>query len=296
MRNKCTFLFTQWSSSYRNTPGLERISNLYKDLPTTPRPHQARQKVLEESGTAHSDDNPAAARRPSDISRHRPSASSSRSPFPLSSHRKHSSSSTPFNLAKEKDTMTNTIAQASIASTNLLNGLQLTNRETERVSQKPEVVQRFETCKHLRRQILHYIQHVESEDWIGSLVNANDELVKALTAYEITDRSIEDDSDSDAWEQLPSSSSSHVAPTTQKQLASLSLNDSPPPRPPRPNAIAMPAQPQYPTVPKEERREHSGEENDDDDPFGDANAVPTPVREPPSMTWKEAWRARITRR
>ena len=89
--------------------------------------------------------------------------------------------------------MTNSIAQASIASTNLLNGLQLVNRENERVSENAEVFRRFETCKNLRRQILHYIQHVESDEWIGSLVNANDELVRALTAYEIMDRSISDD-------------------------------------------------------------------------------------------------------
>ena len=74
--------------------------------------------------------------------------------------------------------MTNAIAQASIASTNLLNGIQLINRETERVSENAEVVRRFEVCKNLRRNILYYIQNVESDQWIGSLVNANDELVK----------------------------------------------------------------------------------------------------------------------
>ena len=41
------------------------------------------------------------------------------------------------------------------------------------------------------------IQHVESEDWLGSLLHANDELVTALMTFEQLDRSIDADSDSD---------------------------------------------------------------------------------------------------
>lgn len=114
------------------------------------------------------------------------------------------------------------------------------------MSENPEVVRRFETCKSLRRRILYYIQNVESDDWIGSLVNANDELVKALTAYEITDRSIDDDSDSDAWEAAPEASkaaanaaaaaaSSGPSVEAQQQLAGLSIaEEAPPAKPPRP--------------------------------------------------------------
>lgn len=41
------------------------------------------------------------------------------------------------------------------------------------------------------------IHHVESEQWLGSLLHANDELVHALMAFEQLDQSIEADSDSD---------------------------------------------------------------------------------------------------
>lgn len=191
--------------------------------------------------------------------------------------------------------MTNCIAKASIASTNLLNGLQLVNRETERVSQNPEIATRFETCKSLRRQILLYIQHVESDDWIGSLVNANDELVKALTAYEIMDRSIDDDSDSDEWEQLPEEArpkgqhDRHVSADTAAQLAGLSLAEgqgAAPARPPRPAPPAIPMPP-TPSFPERESERDPGESEEDDDPFGDSNAAPTPHQERPGMTWKE---------
>lgn len=187
--------------------------------------------------------------------------------------------------------MTNCIARSSIASTNLLNGLQLINRETERVSENPEVVNRFETCKTLRRQILMYIQHVESDEWIGSLVNANDELVKALTAYEIMDRSIDDDSDSDAWENADTVAPKHtrnVSSDTAAQLAGLRLAEGAPPAKPRrpaPGGLAMPAKPSFPSAPPED--EDDAGEDDADNPFGDANAAPTPAAERPGMTWRQ---------
>jgi len=186
--------------------------------------------------------------------------------------------------------MTNAIAQASIASTNLLNGLQLINREQEKVSENAEVMRRFEACKSLRRRILYYIQHVESDQWIGSLVNANDELVKALTAFEIMDRSIDDDSDSDAWESggvHASMTGGDAAHSTQQQLAGLKIQDEvAPARPPRPAppSIPMPPVPTFHKTPAPEMSDD--EEEDGDNPFGDANAVATP-NERPGMTWKE---------
>lgn len=175
-----------------------------------------------------------------------------------------------------------------MASTNLLNGLQLINRETERVSENQEVMRRFDACKALRRKILYYIQNVESDQWIGSLVNANDELVKALTAYEILDKSIDDDSDSDAWEnseKITSNAGSSPSGEAQQQLAGLSLgNEAAPPKPPRPGSIAMPPKPPVPQITTPARDE---EEEEDDDPFGDSNAAPTPYEERGGMTWRD---------
>lgn len=302
VRQKCRVLFIQWANAYKNTPGLERIANLYKELPKTQRPEAARAKVLRETERFDSDGEAAAP--PSSRSRTSSSVTpaSTHSPISLTStsstyssklsKSKKGSAGKPFNLSKEKENMTNAIAQASIASTNLLNGIQLINRETERVSENAEVVRRFEVCKNLRRNILYYIQNVESDQWIGSLVNANDELVKALTAYEITDRSIDDDSDSDAWEhsEAPPKPPHSSGPSmdTQQQLAGLKLDETPPAKPPRPSAIPMP--PQQPSFAKAAvpgRKDSEGEGEDDDDPFGDSHAEATPYQERDGMTWRE---------
>lgn len=297
VRQKCRVLFNQWSHAYKNTPGLERIANLYKELPKTSRPQAARQKVLQDTGPFESDSDYIST--PVGRSRTTSSAGTSNSVNPVTltpttssytsrlSKSKKSGSNKPFNLSREKENMTNAIAQSSIASTNLLNGLQLINRETERVSDNQEVYRRFETCKNLRRQILHYIQHVESDQWIGSLVNANDELIKALTAYEILDKSIDDDSDSDAVEDTnpaPKMASS-PAKDTQQQLQGLSLGP-PTGKPPRPSNLPLPPKPAFPKAPLRPA-ESEGDDEDDDDPFGDSHAAGTPYQERDGMTWRE---------
>jgi hypothetical protein len=62
-----------------------------------------------------------------------------------------------FNLEEEKETMKSTIAEASVASTNLLNALKLINREKERISENQNAVHHFDFCKLLRRKILRYV-------------------------------------------------------------------------------------------------------------------------------------------
>ena len=269
VQQKARTLYIQWANSYKHTPGLERIANLYKELPKSQRPQAARSKVLQDTNHFDSDDESTNITTSPARTRATSSANTSNAYSPVSltptsnqtfsssklSKTKKSKTAPSFNLSREKENMTNAIAQASIASTNLLNGLQLINRETQRVSENPEVVRRFEACKQLRRRILYYIQNVESDEWIGSLVNANDELVKALTGYEITDRSIDDDSDSDAWEHdtgAPKSPPSGPNGTTQQQLAGLKLEEAPPVKPPRPGSIGMPPKPTFVPPPQQQ--------------------------------------------
>lgn len=142
---------------------------------------QERSKVLKETenpfGEDEEEERPAPASTSTaqaGSSTAQPSSSSSRRPtVSSSSGHAHSSSRSsnkdkskksskskkhrPFNLEAEKDQMTRTIAEASIASTNLMNTLQSINREKERISENSTAVERFEKCKKLRRNILRYV-------------------------------------------------------------------------------------------------------------------------------------------
>lgn len=329
VRKKVNVLFRQWAVAYKDTPGLSNIAALHKQLPQTKRrPAQAQSKVLRETeaeaqASPFDDETPQApqsqpptpqkthSRKTSNVTPSSSSMASPSRPVTLAST-PHFSSATKsksgkkdknvkvFNLEKEKPNIMQTIASSSVASTNLLNGLQLINRETQRVSDNAEVVNRFETCKALRRQILRYIQLVEHDDWIGSLLSANDELVKALMSYEIMDKSLEDDSDSDAFERPSAdhyiaaakleSQKTGAATSTEAQLAGLKLDEAAPPKPPRPGGLAMPPTPTFAKSKQKAESESESEEeeeDDDDDPFGDSNAVKTPHIERGGMTWKQ---------
>ncbi|KAF2837463.1 hypothetical protein M501DRAFT_995391 [Patellaria atrata CBS 101060] len=311
VRQKCNVLFRQWANAYKNKPGLDRIATLYKQLPQTRRPRPAQSKVIRETeAEAAEETSPGSPRSPTTItSGHarktsKPSniyatASSSAAPVALAaaplpnssifkSSKDKKSKNKSFNLEKEKQQLLETIASASVASTNLLNGLQLINREEQRVSENQEVLTRFETCKRLRRQILRYIQLIESEQWIGSLLTANDELVKALMAFEIMDKSIDDDSDSDTEAYRGLSSSPVKDSSNEAALAGLNLNETAPIKPPRPTSIPMSSA----DISGKQRAEESESEDDiqepdPDDPFGDQNAVKTPYIERGGMTWRD---------
>ena len=198
VQNKCYVLYQQWASLYKDTPGLYRLASLYRDLP------RARAASLSKHGESadytswalsHSRNKSSTDALPSTKHNSRHSSSMTGPSSSTSRNRKF------FSLAKEEPKMLETIASASVASTNLSNALKRVNNGKQRVSENREVVKNMDICKNLRRQILEYIQLVESEQYIGSLLGANDELVKALKGYNIADRGIDDDSDSEQDDQ-----------------------------------------------------------------------------------------------
>lgn len=192
VRKKCRELFNSWSQ-YGNKPGLERIARLSKELPKRKvGVTQERSRVLKETENPfgdEEDDEPTSpksptppAAGPSSSSHSRTShsresslvdsfkrqqssvSSSSGSIFSSSDKKKKSGSSSktkgkrkPFNLEAEKEGMKSVIAESSLAATNLLNVLQTINRERERISENNLAVERFESCKLLRRKVLRFV-------------------------------------------------------------------------------------------------------------------------------------------
>lgn len=188
VKKKCSELFRSWASEYKNTPGLERIAKLYKELPKRKQVvTQERSRVIRETenpfGGEDEDEQPGSP-EPAQ-------ASSSRSPPPSFSapvtgqvnsfsyvpsskdkkkkdKDKKKSKHRKFNLEAEKDSMKTAIAEASIAATNLMNSLQSINREKERISENPVAVKHFEACKQLRRKILRYVSPMKTNTFTGA--------------------------------------------------------------------------------------------------------------------------------
>ncbi|OAX84161.1 hypothetical protein ACJ72_01465 [Emergomyces africanus] len=297
VKDKCRQLFLQWSSSFKGVSGMERIATLHKQLPQRKKPMNRQQsKVLKEtegrpeSPIGHSV-SISAGNGPSTLLSSPTSSKASKSGrssiSKIAKDRPHRGK--PFNLDKERPEILQTIASASMAGTNLLNSLKLVNRENERVSENSEVMSQFELCKDLRRQILRYIQHVESDDFLGSLIHANDELVTALMAFEVLDKSVDDDSDSESENGVREAGAPDRG--VNDGFANLNLGGSTkPPRPAKPSSL--PYSPRSSASYGKQREadsqsEGSGtdEDEDEDNPFGDRNAVHTPAVEMSGLTW-----------
>lgn len=290
VKQKCKVLFGQWATTYKDTPGMAKITALYKQLPKRKQPAtQAKAKVLREG--ANTNEPPMG---------HTVSVSAGNGPArDLSSPKQKSSkpkkdkskklsiSSRGFNLERERPEILQTLASASVASTNLLNALKLVNRETTRVSEDAECINRFEMCKKLRHQILRYIQHIESEEFLGGLIHANEELVTALMAFEVLDKSLDYDSDSDDdvlsgnWR-----SKAEMEEEMNQSFNGLSINPPKPPRPSRPTSLPVASSSQHTRQIFDSESETESEvEDDEDNPFGDRNAIKTPAVEQTGYTW-----------
>ncbi|KAJ5759468.1 hypothetical protein N7520_006624 [Penicillium odoratum] len=273
VKQKCKALFGQWAVTYKDTPGMGKVAALYRELPKRKQPAtQAKAKVLREGSNPHEQ-----------AFGHTVSVSAGNGPStPLSGPRHKSKSKDKkkekklsvslgrgFNVERERPEILQTIASASVASTNLLNALKLVNRETTRVSEDAECINRFEKCKKLRHQILRYIQHIETEEFLGGLIHANEELVEALMSFEVLDKSVDYDSDSDDdvlggnWR-----SKAELEDEMSQNFNGLSVN---PPKPPRPTALS--------TLQDLESESEESEEDDEDNPFGDRNEINSTIVE-----------------
>ncbi|KAJ2901531.1 hypothetical protein MKZ38_001716 [Zalerion maritima] len=330
VKQKCSELFRGWAGAFGKQPGMERICKLYQELPRRKQvATREKSRAVQESENPFQDDedeetphSPPSAAGPSS---QKPSApyggevpkvqsfshvrnnsssifggGSSSSSKKKDKDKKKKKDRRPFNIDEERPKIKGTIADGNIAWSNLMNTVLSTNREQMRISDNEEALRKFEECKKIRRKVLRYIHLVMDEQLLGTLLQLNDDLVKALMTFEQLDRSIDADSDSDdelaeqahlykmAQLKGKESLSNPSSPTSppNEGMVGLSISRSPPSKPtppPRPSAATKPSliptsPPPMPVRPK--RTYYSDEESeeeveDDDNPFADRNAVKT---------------------
>ncbi|KAJ5405388.1 hypothetical protein N7465_006672 [Penicillium sp. CMV-2018d] len=293
VKQKCKQIFGQWATTYKDTPGMAKVTALYKQVPKRKQPAtQAKAKVLREGSASNSNEPPmghvvsvSGGSGPSTLltspkEKSKPRKVKKDKKFPISNKR--------FDLEKERPEILQALAASSVASTNLLNALKLVNRETHRVSEDAECSHRFDTCKDLRHTVLRYIQYIETEEFLGGLIHANEELVDALMAFEVLDKSVDYDSDSEDdilegnWKQRHGLGLQ--GSDVNDGLAGLNINPPKPPRPNRPDSLPLASSSQHSRQIFDSESE-SEEEDDEDNPFGDRNAIKTPAVEKPGLTW-----------
>lgn len=288
VKEKLRILFKKWAVEYKDTTGLKNVATLHKQFPQRRRPQpaavhtEAGKKSPSPVGSPTTASAASPPRATSAVAPPRQTASTAFGVFAedhnYNKHHRKSKSKTKhatFNLEKEKPQLKEALANASVASTNLTNALKRINREKETSSQNSEAVSHIANCKQLRKIILRYIQFVESDQWLGSLIHANEELVSAIQLFEEYNKPIDQDSDSDEdWNMVPERpNSTNVEGISEKLTrAKLHDDDSPPPMPPRPSAAG-----------KGKTVAESEEEDDPNDPFG--NQYEIEADEAEGVTW-----------
>lgn len=278
VQNLTRNMFIGWSEQFKGQREYERLVVLQKQVPMKKKRARPQPKYLsndprdleedDDNDTDNNNDNhygggtrSRSASTSEDHSRSGPppippSSSKPRMPTTTTSHKKSKSHSSRSNqqpvvrkldMAKEKPLILNALAEASSAATNLTNALQFIDWSKELSTENKNATECFNKCRKLRKSILRYIHSVESEEFLGPLIDANDHLISALKRYDEMSRPQDYDSDSDSdYEQddwkvdadrgRHEGSSSGAGPSTRRN------ND-------------------------------SDDEDDEDNPFGDSNAI-----------------------
>ncbi|EFR04863.1 VHS domain-containing protein [Nannizzia gypsea CBS 118893] len=281
VKEKCQQLYSQWAVSFKGVAGMERVTALYRQLPKRKRrtgPENS--NILKEPADeplGHSVSIVAGDGPSRNLSSATPSSSSnSKSLFDskkknkqklerqsiTDKHTKTKAKASDEDVARIK----RTVADVGFAITRLENAMKLVNREQMRVSQDKEVMCRVDECKVLRSELLKFIHKLDDENYLGILIHSHEEIINALLAFEVMDKSVDDDSDSEQ----------------ELDLVHANAESSPPAKPPRPQMV--------PSLQfdKDKDLESESEQSDDDDinnPFGDRNAISTPALEKSGMTW-----------
>jgi hypothetical protein len=276
-------LFYGWSAELQGRRGYDKLSQLYRQLPQRTRkpaskpqpkylsndPEDMEDDSEEESGRSHehrrTSSVEASSRR---VSHSRTSSVEMTSPKHeqrRKSKPKKQQTVVKIDLVKEKPNIKETLAESGTAATNLTNALQLINREKELATDNNRATVCFNQCRALRRRVLRYIHSIESEEFIGALIHANEELVAALRLYDTMSHPPDEDSDSeyenDDWKIESGVRNMNVNEDDDTTRASVSRKV-PPPVLPKP--VSLKGKPVA-----------EADEEEELDPFADSHVVET---------------------
>lgn len=110
-------------------------------------------------------------------------------PNDIGTHRQSSTSSAHWDFEKAKPKIIQEIALATQSANNLVNALRLINTTKDNwendMRRDLNIQQAHQRCEEEKKKIVRYARLVEDEEWIGTLLSANEELLRALDMYDI---------------------------------------------------------------------------------------------------------------
>ncbi|KAH7914765.1 hypothetical protein BJ138DRAFT_1177075 [Hygrophoropsis aurantiaca] len=193
VKKKLLAVLLSWSNQFKNDPAMSIVSGLYRQC----RPAERRTHGYSNS----TDVDRMWGEDPAEIERRKrekeekelkkrakqakeETKQKARKMEEDGNRRQSRSKRAPFNFEQEKPKILTSIANASQASSNLVNAIMLVNSEKENVITNERVQQCLANAKTVRKPIVRYIQIVENEEIIGALIETNERIIAAMQMYD----------------------------------------------------------------------------------------------------------------
>ncbi|KAJ1301833.1 hypothetical protein OPQ81_009061 [Rhizoctonia solani] len=219
VKRKLMSVLASWHRQFKDDPKMHTVSNLYTQCgggrkstssqsATSPRPHaetlyEQHQRKAEEEARARAEKKAKEREEKEDEKRklkEEKLAAKEREKKARSQPARR-----PFVYETEKPKILQTIAEASQASTNLVNAVKRVNREQESVTTNADVQECLTTAKAVRKQLIRYIQlAIQKEEIIGTLLDTNERIIAAIQLYDKMSKSPDQDSDEEIRQSLAS--------------------------------------------------------------------------------------------
>ncbi|KAG8752003.1 putative actin patch assembly and actin polymerization protein [Ceratobasidium sp. 423] len=229
VKRKLMSVLASWHRQFKDDPKMHTVSNLYlqcgggkRSTPgqgtTSPRPHaetlyEQHQRKAEEEARDRTERK--AKEREAKEEEKRKLKEEKLAAKERERKARSQPTRRPFVYETEKPKILQTIAEASQASTNLVNAVKRVNREQESVTTNADVQECLTTAKAVRKQLIRYIQlAIQKEEVIGTLLDTNERIIAAIQLYDKMSKSPDQDSDEEIRQSLAAAAMGDKPPTT----------------------------------------------------------------------------------
>jgi len=191
VRKKVLAVLASWSRQFKDDRGAAGIAGLYRQV--KPAGSEANREALverERESEKRRKEKEEAKRKAKE--KRLEKAQSKKAASRTATSRKQ------FNFEQEKPQVLTAIANASSAANNLVNAITLVNTENDSLVSNERVQECLVRAKQVRKVIIRYIQLVENEEVIGTLIESNERIITALESYDklskpnVTEKDVED--------------------------------------------------------------------------------------------------------
>ncbi|RXW22559.1 hypothetical protein EST38_g3297 [Candolleomyces aberdarensis] len=180
VKKKLLLVLSSWKEQYADDPSMALIAGLYKQCRISERKEKERYNLM---GLTHEMDKKTTTKM-QEKEEKRLAKEKARLEEEERRKNKNKPKRVPFNFERDKPKIVESISEASQASSNLINAIRLVNMEKETLQENERVQDCLTVAKQVRKTLVRYIQLVENEELIGTLIETNERIMNALEMYD----------------------------------------------------------------------------------------------------------------